>query len=255
MSISSPTEVSKSKVLQALILDVLKDKDIHHWGEIYEKIYKKVRIAKYQLENPKRRLRKSGKIIPVSLNKELRDKYGFMYGWILVEKDKPLPIGAVENTAGKLPREWKPTFFPAPQREVITLRDDKYARKPEFPGHATETASFDYKDGKWEHSNPSSADTTLTVDVVTAEGKSVSTSGKWKSSRNADGAYWNIDFALPSEKPFDAELRKRGTEKVVTGTWGADVFTKNGCFWCDNKLLPKFKKYTKNLWTAVKGKA
>jgi hypothetical protein len=41
----------------------------------------------------------------------------------------------------------------------------------------------------------------------------------------------------------------RGTEKVVIGTWG-----ENGCFWCDNKLLPKFKKYTKNLWTAVKGK-
>ena len=238
---TNPTKISKSKVLQSLILDVLKDKDIHNWGEVHEKIYQKVRIAKYQLENPRRRLRKLGKIIPVSLNKELRDKYGFMYGWILVEKDKPLPVGAVENKINTKKKKQDSSGIYIP-------RDDKYARIPEFPGHATETASFDYKDGKWEHSNPSSADTTLTIDVVTGK----NTAGKWKSNGNADGAYWNIDLALPSES--DAELRKRGTEKVVTGTWGADVLSKNGCFWCDNKLLPKFKKYTKTLWTAVKGK-
>ena len=236
---TNPTKISKSKVLQALILDVLKDKDIDNWGEIYEKIYQKVRIAKHQLENPRRRLRKLGKIIPVSLKKELRDKYGFMYGWILVEKNKPLPVGAVENKINTKKKKQDSSGIYIP-------RDDKYARIPEFPGHATKTVSYDYKDGKYQYALNRYIER---VDVVTAEGKSVKTSGKWKSN----GAYWNIDCALPSES--DAELRKRGTEKVVTGTWGADVFTKNGCFWCDNKLLPKFKKYTKNLWTAVKGKA
>ena len=221
---------AQTEALKYLILDVLKDEKIYHWHEVYRKIYKKVRIQEQQLENPRKRLRKAGKITYVSLNKKLKDKYGFQYGWVIVKKNKSLPLGTVENRIGYTAQK----SYPKKIKKNVPIAK-KTVTIPKWGGSETKTVS-------------------LSNDEI----KELKTLIHWKQRNVFNDPSKDLNFTFNTSHELDEDIKKRGTETVTFGKWDSDT-TKNGGKWSisidnDNfKKSNKFNKYIKNLWTAIKG--